>query len=247
LARTLDIGRQAAVFFHADWCKWCRMMDDSTFTDPEVIAMGERVVYTRINVESDTATANKYRVRAFPTVILMTPEGNEVDRIIGFLPPDQFQKALDRYLDGHDTFWDIERKLNKDKQDPELLFAMAEKYAARGQTDESQPRYEQIIELDRNNAQGWTDDALFALGRQYRDEERWYKAIEKFRRLVESFPKSDLRSDAEAYIPWLYEQAGDTVQALKHYRALTETLRDPDDKQWSEERIRVLDQTPVDE
>ncbi|HUU45431.1 MAG TPA: thioredoxin fold domain-containing protein [Acidobacteriota bacterium] len=240
VAHAATIGRQVAAVFYTDWCKWCRLLDDSTFSDPRITPIIDRLVFARVNAESDTAAAHRYSVRAYPTVIILTLEGQEVDRLVGYLPPEEFEKTMTDYLDGRGTYWDIDRKLKRDSKNPELVFAIAEKYEQRGEIDNSRENYRKVVSLDEKNAEGWTDNALFALARLHREQGKWYKAAEGFRRMLESYPESELRPDAEAYIPWLFEQAGDTTRALEYYQAFVKQYKGSRDRPWAEKRIAAL-------
>ena len=47
--------------------------------------------------------AKQYGVRGFPTIIFANDKGIEVDRIIGYRPPESFLKELKRIYSGKNT------------------------------------------------------------------------------------------------------------------------------------------------
>ncbi len=67
--------------------------------------MSKHFVSIKINAEKDEgkALAEKYGVSGFPTLLLVDPKGEEVDRIVGFRPPDKFIATLKPILAG-DSF-----------------------------------------------------------------------------------------------------------------------------------------------
>ena len=49
------------------------------------------------------AIVERYHVVGYPTVLVLDAEGNEVDRIFGFLPAEEFASTLRSYRDGSGT------------------------------------------------------------------------------------------------------------------------------------------------
>jgi len=90
--------------FKTSWCTWCKRLDQDTFSDSEVIAELEELVAIRLDAEEEGKdAAEKYGVRSFPTVVFLDAAGREVDRILGYLPPDAFLIEIRRIRTG-DTF-----------------------------------------------------------------------------------------------------------------------------------------------
>jgi thioredoxin-related protein len=139
------------VEFFTDWCTWCRRLETETFADHDVRRELAGVVPVRLNAEQEGAElAAKLGVEGYPTVVFLGPEGDEVDRIVGYLPPDRFLEQL-RLIRGGDTFaaclgrlttnpadWDaLQRAVDGllERSDPEAAIARIEAYnqAAGGQ------------------------------------------------------------------------------------------------------------------
>ena len=99
--------------FYADWCNWCRRLEADTFAVPAVRIELERIVSLRRDAENEGADlAARFGVDSYPTMIFLDPAGNEMDRIIGFLPPDPFLKRIERIRTG-DTFLACLRQLEE--------------------------------------------------------------------------------------------------------------------------------------
>ena len=58
-----------AVFVHTDWCKYCRMMENSTFKNPEIIKiLNERFYFVPLDAETKSdITFNNYIFKYKPT------------------------------------------------------------------------------------------------------------------------------------------------------------------------------------
>lgn len=93
LAEAAAAGRPAMVDFWAEWCVQCRELDHKTWTDPAVVAEGQRFERVKMDMtksESDWAKAQNagYSVVGMPTVIFYGSDGREVKRFVGFQKPD---------------------------------------------------------------------------------------------------------------------------------------------------------------
>lgn len=228
-------------FFKED-CPWCKRLDDSTFTDRDVIRLGLEFLFVKINGVKDSVLANPYGVNAYPTVIIFNPKGEEIDRIVGYLPPREFLKTVRSYLKGEGTLADYENKLAKDTKNVELLYRVAEKYQDRGNYNKALLFYQTIILLDPKNTKGKTDSTIFNMGLTSMKLKDYPTAVQRFSDLTKSFPKSGLLLDADEYIPYAYAKSGDTTKALNLFQKLLEDHPDlsTGDKEWVEKQVKKL-------
>ncbi|RLE26902.1 MAG: hypothetical protein DRJ65_04440 [Acidobacteria bacterium] len=116
-----DRGTLLMVDFKTDWCTWCKRLDRDTFSDPAVIAELGELVPLQLDAEKEGVdAAEKYGVRSFPTIVFLDAAGHEVDRILGYLPPDAFLAEVKRIRAG-DTFNACLARLNEDPANLEVL------------------------------------------------------------------------------------------------------------------------------
>lgn len=90
-------GQAALLDFYADWCVSCKELEKYTFADPRV----QRLLASRLLLQADV-TANDTDDKALlarfgligpPSILFFSPGGAECPsrRVVGYLPPDQFQ------------------------------------------------------------------------------------------------------------------------------------------------------------
>jgi len=98
--------------FYTTWCGPCKMLDKTTWTDAAVIQLLEqKTVALRLDAEKETALAKRYRIEAYPSVLLLKPDGTEIDRLVGYKGPQDFMADFNASLNGKDSLSRAEDQL----------------------------------------------------------------------------------------------------------------------------------------
>lgn len=102
---TLDSAKRLAgqtdrlvlIHFWADWCRSCQTADRGLFSQPAVAAAVEaNYVPVKINADYFPATCNQYGVTTLPSDVIVTPQGQQIDRVEGLVPPADYVARLSR-------------------------------------------------------------------------------------------------------------------------------------------------------
>jgi len=238
--RAQNLGQNMLVDFYTDWCKWCKVMDDSVFVDPNVIQLSTEMVFTKINAEEDTITAKKYGISGYPSIVLMKPDGQEIDRIYGYLPLPDFINQINLYLEGKETLQDYLGRLADNPNDLEVNFTLAEKYEARSQYEKSASFYSKVLELDPQNEAGKSDQALMNLGFSYYRQKEFQKAIDTNTEFLKTYPDSKLKEDVIVYIPYFYAKWDKKERALSLYNRYLKDYPQGENVEWVNKQIKKL-------
>ncbi|MCA9308252.1 MAG: thioredoxin [Patescibacteria group bacterium] len=83
------------VDYYADWCGPCKAMAP-IFAEVEKQYEG-KVEFKKVNVEEDSASAQKMGVMSIPTFIIFK-DGNEVTRKLGAMPKETLTAWIDSNL-----------------------------------------------------------------------------------------------------------------------------------------------------
>jgi uncharacterized protein len=79
----------------AVWCHWCHVMDETSYSNPDVIAaINERFVAVRVDNDRRPDVNARYNMGGWPTTAFLTPNGSTLTGAT-YLPPDQMRRALD--------------------------------------------------------------------------------------------------------------------------------------------------------
>lgn len=96
LALAVSSGKKVYINFHADWCKYCTKMANTTFKSTKVIAfLNENFVAIQVDTEKEESVARKYKVRGLPASFFLEGDGVQIGNQPGYLDPEQFLKMLE--------------------------------------------------------------------------------------------------------------------------------------------------------
>lgn len=81
-------GKPLFVDFKTVWCGPCFTMDEWVFTADAVVDASTDVVATRVDGDDRRDLAKRFRVEAYPTLLMLAPDGTERGRFVGYLGVD---------------------------------------------------------------------------------------------------------------------------------------------------------------
>ncbi|HYV45138.1 MAG TPA: DUF255 domain-containing protein [Myxococcaceae bacterium] len=87
----LDVG--------AVWCHWCHVMDEVTYRDPAVVGLVKRgYLPVRVDQDADPALSARYEAWGWPATIILRPDGVELVKFKGYVPPERMASLLEEVL-----------------------------------------------------------------------------------------------------------------------------------------------------
>ena len=150
------------VEFYTDWCNWCRRLEADTFKVAEVQRELKELVAIKRNAEKGGADlAARFGVDSYPTLIFLDPAGNEVDRVLGYLPPDKFLRRVRKIRTG-DTFLACLRQLKEDPGDLEAIKRSVEGLLERSDPEGAISRVKAFHKATEGRQQELCQELMFA-------------------------------------------------------------------------------------
>ncbi len=85
-----------------------------------------------LNVDStqNKPLAESFNIHSIPSFVFVDKEGNEVDRIVGYLPPGEYLAEMTRIRKGINTIPDLVQRLETEPENTDLLVSLASKLEA---------------------------------------------------------------------------------------------------------------------
>jgi thioredoxin-related protein len=94
-------GKVVFVFFWADWCTYCHLMDRETFHNQTVVdLLNKNFVAVKVDSDREKKLSNVFRIRDLPDNWFFSKSGDVLGHRPGYIPPDTFIKILRSIGDG---------------------------------------------------------------------------------------------------------------------------------------------------
>lgn len=241
ISNTAQETRHAMLIdFYTDWCFWCKVMDDSTFPDPYVQKFLKNFELGKINAEVDTLLAQKYGVRSFPTFLLLKPDGTEIDRIVGYSPPEEFVGAMVNSLNGVGTLEDLKARQAAAPQDYDLMFELAEKYMYRSDYEQARDYYARLIEGAPADKDTLASAVAYKLAYMKYKEKDFAAAAQIYARMAADYPDAGEAESARLMVAYCYQQAEDFAKARAEYAQFLKDYPETEEKEFVAKQMEKM-------
>jgi thiol-disulfide isomerase/thioredoxin len=142
-AQAAGVGKIVLIDFYTTWCAPCKLLDENTWRDPAVVQLIEsKAVALKIDAEKEVKLAAQYKIDVYPTVLLLKPDGTELDRLTGYREPKVFISDFKASLNGKDAVTRATEALEKaGTNDPMARMNLAEALADKQKYSEALQDY----------------------------------------------------------------------------------------------------------
>jgi len=182
-----------------DWCKWCIELDNKVYSRKDIgdFANANQVNY-KIDAEKGEGVdfAKKFKIAGYPTILFLDGDGNEVDRIYGYVQAKDFMEMMTDYNKGINTYTYLQKALETDPGNIDANLKMADKLMALGKDDDARVLLNKIVEVDPQNSSGKTDDAKFRLASMTKKDDPKDMKLKNLQAFINDNPTSDQLKDA---------------------------------------------------
>lgn len=137
------------VDLYADWCGWCKVLEDEVFVTDAFRDVTNGMTLLRVDVEDGdvgSALQADYEVRSLPTTLVLDGWGGMVAEISGYAPADAYVAKIRGALAEWDSILEVVRAA-RERADADELRVVADRMYARRDGRRAAPLYERLLEL----------------------------------------------------------------------------------------------------
>lgn len=91
-------NKPVLIDFYTDWCYYCDVMDENTYSDQQVIEKSKDFVCVNVDGDVRQDLVASYGITGYPTTVFLDPDGTEVKRVNGYVPPGPFLEDMNYVL-----------------------------------------------------------------------------------------------------------------------------------------------------
>jgi len=181
-----DRGRCVLLFFRADWCQPCSLMEKGTFGIPAIAQfINQAFVPVRIDDSAGTSpVTQQYAIRVYPSVLFLDPGGNPLHLVLGPRQPEPFYAILKQVQD-------LPGLMARQDAHPDNLqanFDLGNALAKLGYMERGAPYLKRAVELDPKNEKGLKSQARLILAVVPLEKGRSEEALANIDAYLKEFP-----------------------------------------------------------
>lgn len=206
-------------YLETDWCTYCRQMEQTTLIDRDVIeSLGPKFVFVKLNAEKDARgieLQRRFEVDSYPGILILDRNGEEIDRISGYHPAEEFRDKILFLSSSPLSFRGLSGRISADPNDAEAHFLLAERFRAREQYAEALDHYSKALQADKENKFGNADSSLYYKALMSVMVNRVDVAMETLLQLEKEYASSEHIADSILLRGQIYKHLGQNAKARR--------------------------------
>ncbi|MBI9089480.1 MAG: thioredoxin family protein [Desulfobacterium sp.] len=86
MAMAKDQGKKVLLYFHTDWCGYCKKLEKTTLKKPSVIDyINDNFIPITVDGDREKKITSSYGVRAFPTIWFLESDHTKLSSLPGYV------------------------------------------------------------------------------------------------------------------------------------------------------------------
>ena len=170
------------------------------------------------NEEIGNKYFKEYKCQGVPHLLFLDSMGNEVDRIIGFLPPTEYLLRIKDIAQKRNTLNDYLLRYEKGEKNAEVIAAIAMKYEDRNENDNAALYYSMLInEYPDENSEYYVQGEFFLASHEFKKGNE--NALKNF---IKNNPDSKFRLSAYRKMTFHFADTQQMNKELLIYKEMIE-------------------------
>ncbi|MCK5100402.1 MAG: thioredoxin fold domain-containing protein [Desulfobacteraceae bacterium] len=90
-----SLNKKAFIFFHADWCKYCKKMEEEALSNKKVIEyLNNNFIPIIVDTDAEGKIASKYNAKRLPMLYFLKEDGSVLTYRPGYVEADELLYML---------------------------------------------------------------------------------------------------------------------------------------------------------
>ena len=210
--------RYILVDLYAEWCGWCKVLEEKVFTTAEFAAFVKEFVLLRVDVEDGGQGSQlqiDYNAASLPTTLILDSDGVRVGAVAGFAPTPQFVQHLKDAIQRYDASLEIYKKL-RTSDDAALLSQLATELHERRDGARAAEIYERMEQMKGHNPTqtAWLHYRLADARRMQGEYGRAEENLAKARSIITNIGHEGMREQLDMLSFHVAQDRGDCREAM---------------------------------
>ncbi len=160
LAKAKAENKYVFIDFYTTWCAPCKLMANTTFQDPQVIAwLEEHTLALAVDADAQSKLAKRFDVKVYPTLLWLKSDGTTAYRLDGSRNTDQFLLDCAAAIDSERPDERAREALTADPDNPLLQYRLASALVSVGKFDQGLAAAQPLLAKIRSGAIGQLNPA----------------------------------------------------------------------------------------
>jgi thioredoxin-like negative regulator of GroEL len=143
--------------FSARWCPGCMRLEREVWSHPEMKKTLSKFVKVKLDADrfANKALMDQYGIRGIPATLILTCEGEELERFVDYQDRPAWKKSLEPFMKGKNVVTKSELVAKFEAGDPQAALILAERAAFSAQYDEALKYFAKVPDFESHLEYWW--------------------------------------------------------------------------------------------
>jgi len=238
LVRAQKDTKPVLIEFFMTWQQWCRVFDEKTLSDPDIVNLSRKFVCVRVDAKEASDLVRKYGVKSYPTVVFLNPRGETIHRIIGYVAARPFEREMKEIAAGREPEKELRKLEESNPREFRPLVMLGVAYLKRQEWDKAIGAYERALEVGPGPESKESQEVIYSLCQLYDFRKKPEKAEPLLVDLLRA--ESSNKTKVHDMLGHVYLSLKRPAEAIEQFRAERSLVQDQKQREFLDRLIEHI-------